>query len=161
MPDITITIDNKEILATLQKAIKAGANLQPVMQEIGEIMLLSTKLNFEQQGRPTPWKKSRRVERGGGQTLSDKGRLRNSFTCDATADKVTIGTNVEYAPHLQFGTKPRIIRPNKAKALNIPGIGFRKKVNHPGMPARPFLLVQDNDVKKIIHVIESHLTGGL
>lgn len=160
MPNITIIIDNKEVLAALQKAVKASINLQPVMQEIGEIMLLSTKLNFEQQGRPTPWKKSRRVEREGGQTLSDKGRLRNSFTYDASADKVIIGTNVEYAPHLQFGTRPRIIRPNKAKALNIPGIGFRKKVNHPGMPARPFLMIQDTDVKKIIRVIEEHLTGA-
>lgn len=154
----TIRVEDKRVLDALSRLAAKGGNLQPLMQDIGEIILLSTKLNFEQQGRPTPWKKSRRAEQTGGQTLSDTGRLRNSFTIDAGSDHVTVGTDVDYAPYLQFGTKPRIIRPNKAKALKISGIGFRKKVKHPGMPARPFLLIQDNDVQKIIQAIESYMS---
>lgn len=154
----TIKVDDKRVMEALARMKASGSDMQPAMQEIGEILLLSIKQNFEQQGRPTPWKRSRRVEQSGGQTLSDTGRLRNSFTVEANARQVAVGTNVEYAAPLQFGTRPRIIRPNKARALKIPGIGFRKKVKHPGMPARPFLMVQENDIKKIVRAIEDHMT---
>jgi len=154
---ITIKVEDERVMKALERVASKGANLQPLMSEIGEIVLLSVKRNFEEGGRPSPWKKSRRVQQSGGQTLSDTGRLRNSFTVDADNKSVTVGTNVEYAPHLQFGTKPRIIRPTRAKALNIPGIGFRKKVKHPGLPARPFLMVQEADIAKIITAIEDHL----
>jgi len=52
------------------------------------------------------------------------------------------GTNVDYAPHIEFGTKPHIIEPKRKKVLRF-FIGgkavFSKKVRHPGTRASSFL----------------------
>jgi phage gpG-like protein len=51
----------------------------------------------------------------------------------------SIGTNVKYAGAHEYGSKPHIIRPRKAKALRFSGpngLVFAKFVNHPGTPAR-------------------------
>ena len=65
-----------------------------------------------------------------------------------------IGTNVAYAGVHQDGarTRPHTIAARRARALAIPGIGYRRKVNHPGstIPARPFLGVSAQD-QTIIH----------
>ena len=57
-------------------------------------------------------------------------------------DAVTVGSDRKYAAIHQLGgkTKAHVIRPKNGKALKIPGIGFRKSVNHPGsqIPARPY-----------------------
>jgi len=42
-----------------------------------------------------------------GKPLLDTGRLRNSFSSQASADGFRIGTNVVYAPHHQYGTNGR------------------------------------------------------
>lgn len=55
---------------------------------------------------------------------------------------VTIGSNEQYAPWVEFGTKPHKIRARNAKALAFPGAGgtvFAREVNHPGTkPANMF-----------------------
>ena len=81
----------------------------------------------------------------------DTGRLRSSihpifYRNGMAAD---IGTNVFYAPHVEFGTKPHDIRPRSKKALSWishqvfdvawSGRVFAKIVHHPGTPPRPFL----------------------
>ena len=61
-----------------------------------------------------------------------------------------VSVNRNYAGHVEFGTKPHIIRPRIKKALAFkPGAGFRfwdesgrvvvKSVKHPGTKAQPFL----------------------
>lgn len=60
--------------------------------------------------------------------------------------EIEIG-NSKLAPYAVFvheGTKPHEIKPKNAKALKTP-FGYRKKVNHPGTKARPYLqLAVDN-----------------
>ena len=153
---ITIHWDDKEVLAALNDAVKRCANLTPLLEEIGETVLLSVKRNFEEGGRPK-WKPSKRATGQGGQALSDTGRLRNSITSLVSGKVVEIGTNVMYAPFHQFGTHGYIIRPRTKKALNIPGIGLRKFVNHPGLPARPFLMIQEADKVVILRKVERYI----
>ena len=48
---------------------------------------------------------------------------------------VVIGSNEQYAPWVEFGTKPHKIRARNAKVLAFQGAGgtvFRREVNHPG-----------------------------
>lgn len=151
---ITITVKDEQLRQALARLHSKLADMTPVMEQAGEAILLSVKRNFEEEGRPTPWKKSKRK----GQTLTDSDTLRNSFTANADSKSVTVGTIIEYAPHHQFGTRPYIIRPKNKQALNIPGIGPRKKVNHPGLPARPFLMLQKHDMEKILRLIAKHTT---
>lgn len=82
------------------------------------------------------------------ETPVDTGNLRNSIKAEKTADGWTIGTAVEYAEDVEYGTEPHIITPKNKKALRFevgrkarlaagksPKDGkfvFAKKVNHPG-----------------------------
>jgi phage gpG-like protein len=83
--------------------------------------------------------------------LTDTSTLRNSINFRALARGVEGFTNVEYAAihHLGGQTPAHEIRPRVKKALFWPGAAYPVKlVKHPGskIPARPFLLFQDEDV---------------
>jgi len=71
----------------------------------------------------------------------DTGRLRGSINVKREYLKKTIGTNVEYARHVEYGTSPHeIVAKNKKVLANKKkGIFFGKKVNHTGSKEQPFL----------------------
>lgn len=77
----------------------------------------------------------------------------------------------KYAAFHQYGTKPYTIRPKNKKALFWPGgPGPRARVNHPGLPARPFIPIDANDnlmpqaqdemLESMRMVLEDMLKGG-
>lgn len=71
------------------------------------------------------------------------GRLRQSIESKVISEEIgRVGTNVEYAPHIEFGTQAHFITPRNQKALSflVNGIRIvRKWVAHPGTKAKPFL----------------------
>lgn len=77
----------------------------------------------------------------------DTGRLRASIRVERRSflgfrARWTIGSDVEYAPYVNDGTAPHIIRPKNAQALRFRVGGrivYAKVVNHPGTRANPFL----------------------
>jgi HK97 gp10 family phage protein len=73
----------------------------------------------------------------------DTGRLRASIAIEPQSQApyvVRVGTNVQYAEAIEFGTAPRVITPTNKKALFWKGASHPvKKVNHPGTKAKPFL----------------------
>lgn len=145
-------------------------NFQPLMEVIGQHLVTTTQLRFEKGKGPdgASWPVSRRAQQGGGQTLMLTRRLYDSIAQDgplATAQNVEIGTNVEYAAIHQFGGTigPHVIEARRGKALFIPGIGFRRRVNHPGsdMPARPYLGIDSQDESLLIDVTDRWLKQTL
>src|SRR6185295_126867 len=97
--------------------------------------------------------------------LQVSGRLRNSITWKASADHVIWGTNVVYAGIQHHGgkTKAHVIRARHKKALAWPGgPGPVKSVKHPGstIPARPFLVLQDDDILEIKRVMQRFLMAA-
>lgn len=145
-------------------------SFQPLMEVIGAHLITSTQLRFEQGKGPgnVSWPVSRRAQQGGGQTLMLTRRLYDSIAQDgplATAQNVEIGTNVEYAAIHQFGGTigPHVIEARRGKALFIPGIGFRRRVNHPGsiMPARPYLGIDSQDENLLLDVTDRWLKQTL
>lgn len=150
---ITVTIDDrevKEMLARLQSRLESTT---PVMEVVGEIIAASVERNFEDGGRPA-WEPSARVLEDGGQTLTDTGRLRRSITAEAGNGWAAVGTNVLYARIHQLGGT---IRPKTGKALNTP-YGLFKSVT---IPARPFLMVQDEDWEEIHAAISDFLSDEM
>ena len=79
--DVRITTN-----ADLVKNVKNGG-VERALEAIGQAAETYAKLNLE--------KEPRRV---------DTGRLRNSIAHTHDTDKAYIGTNVEYAPYVHFGT---------------------------------------------------------
>lgn len=150
---IRIEADDHEIRQLLAELKAKLGNATEAMDEIGELVKLSVKRNFEAEGRPQRWPKSARAQAEGGQTLSDTGRLRNSFSHRAGPFAVEIGTNVQYAAIHHFGG---VIRAKRAKALAVPGIGLRRSVR---MPARPFLLLQEQDKALMLKILGRYLAA--
>lgn len=161
---ITVKAHDEAVQQMLRQLSERMRNLKPVMTDIGEIVRTSIERNFAASGRPGKWAPSRRVKQKGGQTLSLSGRLRRSFAVKAGSDRVAVGTNVVYAAIHQFGgrTPARTISPVNKKALFWPGARHPvKSVKHPGsvIPARPFLMVQEEDWTSIRAAINRYLRG--
>tara|TARA_R100000329_G_scaffold62626_1_gene55825 strand:- start:213 stop:659 length:447 start_codon:yes stop_codon:yes gene_type:complete len=71
----------------------------------------------------------------------DTGRLRGSINVKKEYLSKVIGTNVEYARDVEFGTGPHeIVAKNKKVLANKKkGIIFGKRVKHPGTEAQPYM----------------------
>ena len=112
--------------------------------EVGQTLVSSTLYRFEEGRAPdgVPWLPSRRARETGGQTLVDTARLRNSITHRASADGVEVGTNVVYAAIHQFGSRRDGSRPR-------------------GIPARPYLGIDDGDRDAIRRVVERSVAAEL
>ena len=164
-----ITVDDKEVKEFLQRAAeKCGGDLLPAMKIIGQIVRDSCRENFRVGGRPQKWtpladstllrliggKKASRTKSGrtkvgavrklaDKKTLIDSGRLFRSITYVAGKDIVDIGTgiksgtDVEYAALHQFGGE-------NAQGAKV--------------PARPYLVVQDEDLEQIKEVLGDYIT---
>jgi hypothetical protein len=101
------------------------------------------------------------------------GRLRDSLRAGkprvSGAEIISsIGSNMPYAPAMEFGTKPHVIRPKNKKALKF-SIGgrmmFRKQVNHPGTAPRGFIqrgiTVRLDDYRSSIATAVRGFLGGV
>tara|TARA_R100001198_G_scaffold85519_1_gene59819 strand:+ start:844 stop:1257 length:414 start_codon:yes stop_codon:yes gene_type:complete len=71
----------------------------------------------------------------------DTGRLRASINVKREYLSKVIGTNVEYAPDVEFGTGPHEIVAKNKKVLadKKKGIIFGKRVKHTGSQPRPYM----------------------
>lgn len=163
---IKMTIDTAELKKEIGRIITRLEDKTPAMKVIGEIVKSSVIENFQVGGRPrwTPTKaismaiayrmkgKAIKTKRGGitkgfarhkagKKTLIDTYHLQKSIAPRAFSDRAEIGTNVVYAAIHQFGGKA----------------GRGKKVN---IPARPFLMVQDEDWIQMKAAISKHIMGG-
>jgi phage virion morphogenesis protein len=103
---------------------------EKTMEQIRRRIDASIRQNFREEGRPEKWKKSIRAKATGGKTLSDTNVLRNSIRTDiGKRQQIISGTGVVYAAVHQFG--------------------YSKK----NIPARPFLMVQEDDWEYIANKI--------
>ncbi len=161
MTTIDVKIDDKEVKALLTELQTKMKNLTPAFREIGQIVRSSVIKNFMEGGRPEKWKPhaestilgsirkgyftkkgklrepiSRKLRKG--KVLINTGRLMKSIKSKAFSDRVEVGTNVIYSAIHQFGGKA----------------GRRGQIT---IPARPFLLIQDEDWKEIKSALTSYL----
>lgn len=189
MADIDIKIDDTEVKDLLDKLAKRSSDMTPAMKTIGEIIRTSVVTNFEVGGRysePGSWRggsnrwqplsaatllagfrkrkhltKTRALKsgavKGGGyrksfvnllaggnrKVLIKEGNLMDSIKPKPSKTGVEVGTNKKYAAIHQFGGPAG----RKTKRVKI--------------PARPFLVIQDEDMAEIKRVLEGHLTEGL
>lgn len=102
-----VKFSNKKISDRLKEIIKRSQNLKEPMQKIAVDMKNETRRNFDLQRSydGEKWKKSKRAEEQGGQTLKNTGRLYNSFRASAGRTYARVGTNIIYARVLNQGAK--------------------------------------------------------
>ena len=127
------------------------ADATPVLQQFGVQMLRSIEQTFQAGGRPrgwAPWATStrralERKRKGGNRILIDSGRLKNSIAArvEGTPPILRVGSNVIYSRIHQLG--------------GAAGRGHKSLI-----PARPFLVVQDEDMEILKRMLVDSLTGG-
>lgn len=162
--DVDIGKFNTIIDIMKQKAVQT----KPAMAAIGNLVVKSVKQNFRVGGRPDKWTPSKKTK---GKTLVATGSLEKGIHYEIGSDEgsVTIMTTpLKYARIMQNGGKigPHTIVAKNRQALkfSLGGVTlYRTSVNHPGsnIPARPYMLLQDEDEAKIKDILYRHFTDSL
>ncbi len=135
MAGAVIRVNARIVSRKLKRAARNAERMRDAFREVGEVVLRSVRKNFDVGGRPQKWAKrstSYKGRRASNKLLIDTGRLINSITYDAFSSYVDVGTNVVYAATHQYGRD--------------------------AIPARPFLMLQDEDAPAIRDAIVAHLT---
>ncbi len=148
MPEkpIEIRIDNHEVNSRLLELAQRGENMRPLMKNIAGIMAYSTEENFKEEGRPDKWqelaestiKQRKKTGHYPGQILQVSTQLATSISTFYDDESAVIGSNLDYAAIHQLGGNA----------------GKNKKVS---IPARPYLLLNNDDYAEIIEVIADYL----
>jgi len=170
---MTISMKDHGIEKLLNRIQKQMHNLTPVMNIVGQIVRTSIVRNFEKEGRPKRWKKHSKMtekQRGSGAAILRKeNHLMNSIHSKAHKDKAVIGTNIAYAAVHQFGAKKGKFGTVQAKVREhvrrrLDGgkttvKAHTRKMELPwgDIPARPFMMVQDEDWEEIRESLMDYL----
>jgi len=130
--------------------LRRGQSLAGLMADIGETLTESTQKRFDEGRAPdgTAWVA---LANGSGRTpLNDTHRMRDGIFPSSGDNWVEISSDAKQARWHQEGTDPYVILPKDKQALNWPGgPGPRGKVDHPGLPARPFMGLSAEDEQSI------------
>ena len=152
---IRVELDDDEVRAALNRLIAAGSDMTPLMRDIGEHLLSTTRERFRSQSAPdgTPWaplsestksKKTRNV----GKILTERGILSGNLAYRAARDEVLVGSPTIYAGTHQFGAARGAFRAE-------PPIPWGT------IPARPFLGISADDDSEIRALINDYLAEQL
>lgn len=173
--DFEVQVDDKLLRAKLKALDSRLGDLRPAFAEIGEIGRVSIVRNFEVSGRysaPGSWRggskswqalsvktlfsgkakkfatKSGRFRAGVEDKFKNRailvrqGHLMNSVNYKAGRDSVRWGTNLVYAAIHNFG--------------GMAGVNRKVKI-----PARPYLVLQDEDLADFNEVLAQYLMGTI
>ena len=143
--------DGTAAIEHLSGLVDAINDPSPLLAELGEYGLRSTRARFKTQTAPdgTAWAALHLLyqmekRRNKNRTLALNGYLRGQMTWQLVGDRtVEIGSNLPYAAVHQFGAT---IKPRAAKVLMFRG-HVAKSVT---IPARPYLGLSDEDRSEIV-----------
>lgn len=159
-----LTFDTAPLHAVFTRLREVGGDPHAALDAIGGVLVGNVQARFDAEAGPggVPWVQSLRAKLSGGQTMSDTGRLKASWTHKVEGNAVEWGTNVIYAgPHQRGAT----IVPVNAKALAFKGAdgrpAFVKKVVLPARPMVGWDEVDQEDTRDVlVGIIERATSGG-
>lgn len=149
----------EKITEWLNRVLKQTGDHSKLMQNLGALLVKNTRERIDT-GIGTddkPWQKSWRAKMQGGTTLRDTSRLYNSIKYSVSSDgkRVTVGTNVFYAPVMHFGAR---ITAKNGKYLKFKSsMGGWAQVKSVTIPPRPFLGMSVDDSQEVLFEIEEYL----
>ena len=153
---IEITLDDAEVLKAINRLHAAARDLTPLMQEIGEHLLSTTRERFVSQTAPdgAPWTPlsedyKQTKARNAHKILTLFGILRGQLNYRASKDRVEVGSPTIYAGTHQFGAGVGVFG-TTSRGTPIPW---------GNIPARPFLGVSDDDEREIGALVSDHLAS--
>lgn len=164
---ITITIKSDSITAGLQRASDALANTQPLMQQLGEYLVDSTKQRFPTGRAPdgSVWapksqttldRYRRNGDKADGRPLfGPSSALSNNISAQAGPDVVEWGSDRTYAAVQQFGAAKGAFGPYSGTDKN--GRRFSGSAPWGNIPARPFLGLSPEDEANVLDIITDYV----
>ncbi|MBF0528564.1 MAG: phage virion morphogenesis protein [Deltaproteobacteria bacterium] len=160
-------VDSQAVLDLLERIQARLGHMRPAMEKIGDVIVESVLENFQKEGRPTKWKKwsdttillrkKMTPSKDDGTILKLMGPLVRSNNYKAADDSVTVfagGAAAPYAALQQFGSNATWYGQATIKAFRrkVRGKYQQVKTHQRWMktpwgpvPARPFLMIQDQD----------------
>lgn len=127
----------------LNAIILRAGNAKPAYKIAGQVLLNSVRKNFRSGGRPDKWEKnSPKTKKKPGEKILVRrgmaGGLMGSINYQAFTDQVLVGTNKIYGAIQQYGGRA-------GRNLSV------------FIPARPYLLMQPEDLSKIVRAFGRYL----
>lgn len=156
-----IEVDDAQTQRWFGELIRRGQHTAPLMADIGEFLLETTQGRFDTGIGPDgiAWEP---LADGSGRTpLTDTRRMRDDISPSSGEGWMELTAHAKQARWHQEGTDPYVIEAKNGKALYWPGMqtragkdgsegpAFVRKVNHPGLPARPFMGISQSDAEGI------------
>lgn len=153
---ITISVDDRAARSVFAKWERADGDLSGLLDPIGAALRDNVLDRFEHGRGPdgTAWPESLRATEQSGQTLVDKGRLRDSITYEAGAREVELGSNVIYARIHQLGGTITA-KTDKGLSFSLAGDGGFVNVQSVTLPPRPYLGIGPEDIDAIGDMFEA------
>ena len=157
---IELKVEDRNIRELLTKIGHKCEDRRPLMRNIAGIMHDAVEENFEQEGRPHRWKKSKRAEKQGGKTLQDSGQMASSIVERSDNDEAVVTTNKIQAAAHHFGidktvnVKQRTRKSGRKSIAKGGGAAHSRKMK---IPARPFMVLTDGDKEKITDAARDYL----
>jgi phage virion morphogenesis protein len=166
---ISIKVDDRQVLDTLNQLVSRAKNLRPAFAEIGEDLLETTKRRFNSATAPngTPWAdnsdvtiarylgtKTNNFKKDG--SLSKRGQANSSAKKPLTGESKSLQRKINY--QLIGATGVTVGSPMVYAAMQQFG-GTKSQFPHlwGNIPARPFLGISKADRENILDIISSYL----
>ena len=168
-------INDKEFNALLNDLKHRVNNLKPAFKVIGENIIASIQRNFRVGGRPDKWKplsdvtieQRKKKKKWPGRILMQTGGLIGSLHSVATNRKAIVSANKKYAAVHQFGAKKgefgefiAHVKSHMRSGKRVRAHTRRIVVPWGDIPARPFMLVQNEDYEDIKYEIVKFILHG-
>ncbi len=154
---IRIHIDDREVSRALRRLREAGADMRPVLDDIGQYLVRAIRQRFaageDAEGNSwAPLSPATIARKGHARPLiGETGHLRQIRHQLEGRNAVIVGTGAEYGATHQFGARKGQFGRTK-KGAPIPW---------GDIPARPFLGVSDEDRTTILDILAEHLEGAI
>lgn len=167
------------LLSELEGLQERYRDPKPLAYAVAKLLRASFAKNIDEGGRPKwqPLAASTLVSKalkgypskplvatGALRTAVGQRNARGNVTYVAADGTLKVGVNLPYAKWQNNGTAPHVIVPRGKKALAFSSANGKvvvKRVNHPGIPARPFLVIQPEDYKAIRSLLKEWAAGDL
>lgn len=147
----------------MKELISRAKNLQPLLNNIAQIMLESVRKNFDNEGRVDKWAALKRStikqrEKKGywpGKILQRSGMLKRSVQAFSDDTAAIVSTNIKYAGiHNYGGTIKQATRSNLRTKKQI-------KEKTIKIPKREFMKLTDKEIEKIKSTITKYYTESI
>jgi phage virion morphogenesis protein len=147
---VRVELVDQQVQAAFSELVRRATNLSPVMADIDELLLESTKARFGTGTGPDGVRWKPLADRSGRAPLVKTGTMRDQIFPSSGPDFAEISATAKQAAWHQFGVRPYQVETRDH--------GF---IEHPGIPARPFFGLSPDDVNSIVKLAGEYLIDPL